>query len=52
MEQLHSVLDGMKKLCLKSGETLELPNTMNLIFETDNLHHVSPSMVGDVVFYR
>ena len=45
MENLHSVLDSSKKLCLESGESIPLGKRTNLIFETDNLHHVSPRTV-------
>lgn len=45
LENLHTVLDDTRKLCLKSGESISLSKNVNLIFETANVDFVSPSVV-------
>ncbi len=49
IENLGSVLDNSRLLRLMSGETIQLPPKMNLIFETADLNHVSPSMVIELL---
>ncbi|KAF7264125.1 hypothetical protein GWI33_000606 [Rhynchophorus ferrugineus] len=44
-ETLSGILEG-KKIFLESGEVLLIRNSINLVFETDNLKHCSPSMIS------
>lgn len=45
MESLSSVLDDNPKLCLMSGDTIHLNNSVNLFFESLDLKWASPSIV-------
>lgn len=45
VENLSSALDRSRKLCLASGEMIQLTSQMALIFETKNLMQATPSMV-------
>ena len=46
IENINSVLDDQKKLCLSNSQIISFTKYMSMIFEIDNLKLVSPATIS------